>query len=103
MNLTLDKVRVRIVFATCALMGIAALMLSSGRIHRLGMEWASSELFAHYSGAPRGIVRSLLSPQTIEEWARYHRDALVKQERLIYRQYRFEQIPCPSPAAAEIQ
>ncbi len=88
-------------YAACVIAAvITVILLTGGRFHRLGM--AASELGTIYSGKP-GLVGKLLSPQAAEEWARYHRDALVKQGRLVHRNFRFERIPCPSPLAAWMQ
>lgn len=79
---------------------LLVLLFTGGRIHRLGMNWAASEQSAYMSGTPRGIVGSYLTWPAIDDWARYHRDALVNSGRLVHRNYRFDQIPCFSPASA---
>lgn len=80
---------------------IAMLFALGVNIHRVGMDWAASELRAYYSGTRRGIAGSLLSMSTIEEWARFHRDALVKRGRLVHRNYRFD-IASPSPKESRL-
>lgn len=71
--------------------------------HYVGMKWAGREINAYYSGRPRGMIASRLSLSTLESWGRYHRDALVRQGVLVHRDYRFEQIPCPSPEAEYVE
>jgi len=72
-------------------------------IHRLGMAWATSERSARLSGKEGGFITSWLPQQRIEEWSKYHREALVRTKHLVHRNYRFDQIPCPSSEAQFVE
>ncbi|MCC9604939.1 hypothetical protein LOC68_25475 [Blastopirellula sp. JC732] len=99
-----SKVPYRVVRGICvvvllAMIAGAVYLFTGGRFHRLGMAWASSEINAYMNGGKHGIVARFLDWDQTADWGRYHRDALVKQGRLVHCQFRFEQIPCPSPEA----